>query len=448
MIKPTYSKELEEYIDITKNGKQHILKIEAEEKEKTGINNLKIAYNKVLGYYVQVSKGQSKKVPEYYIKRQSLTNSERYTLERLNELEVKILNANEKLIELQKKYYDELIEELLTHIEVIKSASKSIAEIDMYTSFAYTAKKNKYTKPNISTTKEIKILSGRHPVVERMIDEYTFVANDLCMNDKDSKLLIVTGPNMAGKSTYLRQNALIVIMAQMGCYVPAEEAHIGIVDKIFTRIGASDNLAKGESTFLVEMTEAANILNNMTSRSLIIMDEIGRGTSTYDGLSIAWSIIEYLTDKKIRNGKTLFATHYHELTSLSKEKGISNLQVLVREWEDEIVFLHKVEQGASSKSYGIQVARLAGIPLEIIERSKEILDELEEISSENQKKMLKPDRLKHPIIDEDGQLSLFQITTKMDPIRKKILKTDIDNLSHDKLEKWAKKLKQMAENQL
>jgi DNA mismatch repair protein MutS len=445
VVNPSYNEELAEHINIRKNGKQLILQMEEEEREKTSINNLKIAFNNVIGYYVQVSRGQVKNVPDYYYKRQSLKNSERYTFEKLSELEVKIKSAEEKMIALQKEIYEKLVSELQQWIGKLKDASQTIAEIDLFSNFAFTAIENKYTRPKVNTSKELKITGGRHPVVERMVEQYTFVANELIMNDKDSKLLIVTGPNMSGKSTYLRQNALIVIMAQMGSYVPTEEAQIGIIDSIFTRIGASDDLARGESTFLVEMIEAANILNNMTERSLIIMDEIGRGTSTYDGLSIAWSIVEYLTDKNIKNGKTLFATHYHELTVLAKEKGIRNLQVLVREWEDEIVFLHKVEDGSSSKSYGIQVARLAGVPQSVIDRAKELLADLEEQSTENQKRMLKPDRLKHPVLDDDGQLSLFQITMKMDPIRKEILKTDIDKLSPEKLLKWSKKLKKMAE---
>lgn len=446
VIKPSYNKELAEYIDITKNSKEHILKIEEEERNKTNINNLKVGYNKVVGYYIQVSKGQVKNVPNYFIKKQSLTNAERYTIERLSDLEIKIKSAEEKMIALQKEIYEKLVIELQKHIQEIKEASSSVAKIDLYSNFAYIGKQNKYTRPKVNNSKELKIIGGRHPVVEKVMKEYTFVANDLIMNDKDSKLLIVTGPNMAGKSTYLRQNALIVIMAQIGSYVPAEEVEIGIVDKIFTRIGASDNLVRGESTFLVEMTEAANILHNMTPRSLIIMDEIGRGTSTYDGLAIAWSIIEYLTDSKIKNGKTLFATHYHELTVLSEERGIKNVQVLVREWQDEIVFLHKVEEGASSKSYGIQVARLAGIPKSAIDRAKELLLELEETSVENKKKMLKPDRLKHPLIDEEGQLSLFEITMDLDPLRKLILKTDINKLSPENLKKWSHKIKKMVES--
>ncbi len=448
VIKPSYNKELAEYIDIRKNGKNRILQIETEEKQKTGVSTLKIAYNKVIGYYVQVSKGQAKNVPDYYHKRQSLTNSERYTLDRLSELESKIISAEEKLIALQRKIYDEVVQELQKHISEMKETSSAISEIDLYSNFSYTAVENKYSRPQVNNSKEIKIIGGRHPVVEKMVNRYTFVANDLVMNDKDSKLLIVTGPNMSGKSTYLRQNALIVIMAQMGSYVPAEEAIIGVIDKIFTRIGASDNLAKGESTFLVEMSETANILNNTTDRSLIIMDEIGRGTSTYDGLSIAWSIIEYLTDKDIKNGKTLFATHYHELTVLEKERGIKNLQVLVREWEDEIVFLHKVEEGLANKSYGIQVARLAGVPTSVIDRAKELLADLEEQSTENQKRMLKPDRLKHPLADDDGQLSLFQITPKMDPVRKLIEKTDVSKLSPENLRKWAAKVKKLSETDL
>ncbi len=446
VIKPDFNETLAEYIDVRKNGKRLILKMEEEEREKTGINNLKIAFNNVIGYYVQISKGQVKNVPDYYHKRQSLKNSERYTFEELSELEVKVKSAEEKLINLQKEIYEDLVSELQQEISKIKDASRTVAEIDLYSNFAFTAIENRYTRPEVNRSKDLKIMGGRHPVVERMVEQYTFVANDLTLNDKDSKLLIVTGPNMSGKSTYLRQNALIVIMAQMGSYVPAEETHIGIIDSIFTRIGASDDLARGESTFLVEMIEAANILNNMTERSLIIMDEIGRGTSTYDGLSIAWSIVEYLTDKEKINGKTLFATHYHELTALAKEKGIRNLQVVVREWEDEIVFLHKVEEGSSSKSYGIQVARLAGVPKEVIDRAKELLTDLEEQSTENQKRMLKPDRLKHPIIDEEGQMSLFQITMKMDPIRKEILKTDVDKLSQEKIIKLMKNLKKMAEN--
>ncbi len=446
VINPKHNKELADYLEIRKNGKKLILKLEEEERAKTGIPTLKISFNNVIGYFVQVTKIQSKSMPDYYHKRQSLKSGERYSFEKLSEMEIKIKSAQDKISQMQRTLYENLVKKLKTYISVIKDASSVVARIDLISSFAYTSFKNKYVKPNINSSKELKIVGGRHPVVEKMVDEYKFVSNDLTLNDKDSKLLIITGPNMSGKSTYLRQNALIVIMAQMGSYVPAEEAKIGIVDSIFTRIGASDNLAKGESTFLVEMSETANILNNMTDRSLIIMDEIGRGTSTYDGLSIAWSIIEYLTDKSISSGKTLFATHYHELTSLAQEKGIRNFQVVVREWEDDIVFLHKVEEGASSKSYGIQVARLAGVPKYVIDRAKELLSDLEEQSVENQKKMLKQERLEHPVVNETGQMSLFQISTKMDPIRREIIKTDISKLTPNKLLSWAKKLKKMSED--
>ncbi|MGC8765844.1 MAG: DNA mismatch repair protein MutS [Brevinematia bacterium] len=377
VIRSGFNKELDELRDLLNESKDYILKLQERERQKTGITSLKIKYNQIVGYFIEVSKVNIDKVPDYYIRKQSLVSAERFTIPELTEYELKITNASVKVSKLEEEIFLQLVDCCLKLIKEIQKISDVTGRIDFYSTLANVAHNNGYIKPVIDDGSEIHILNGRHPVVEKYIGRGSFVPNDTSIGSEDSRILIITGPNMAGKSTYLRQNALIVIMAQIGSFVPAESAKIGIVDKIFTRIGASDNLSGGQSTFLIEMQEASRILSKSTSKSLIIMDELGRGTSTFDGLSIAWAVIEYLHEHPERCGKTLFATHYHELTRLADRKGIKNYSIAVREYNDELVFLRKVIEGPSDKSYGIFVAKLAGIPEEIIERAKVILETLE-----------------------------------------------------------------------
>ena len=404
VIREEFSKELDELKEISKKGKNYILELQEKEIKKCGISKLRVKYNKVIGYFIEVPKTQEKNIPDYYMKKQDLVNVTRYTLAELEEYESKILSAKDRITNLEKEIFITLCEHINTCHEQIKITAEAAKKTDILSSFAFNAGKYGYSRPLVTSGCELSIKDGRHPVVEAFIKGEEFVPNDIDMDNSARKLLLITGPNMAGKSTYLRQNALIVIMSQIGSFIPAASAKIGIIDKIFTRIGASDFLVKGESTFLVEMTETAEILNNSTKRSLIIMDEIGRGTSTYDGLSIAWAIVEYLTSD-VNKGKTLFATHYHELTALAKERGIENYQVSVKEWDDKILFLHKVIEGAASKSYGIQVARLAGIPEDVTKRAFEILKELENSKDRLETGALLEDRLKDGF--SKNQLSLF-----------------------------------------
>lgn len=378
IIKSNFNNELKELKEASIKGKEWLSKLEEKEKEKTGIKFLKIGYNKVFGYYIEVSKSNLKYVPDYYIRKQTLANSERFITPELKEMENKILNAEEKMIQLEYSIFINIRNKIKKEIERIQKTSRDISKIDVLSSFAYVSYKNNYSRPKINDKGIIKIKNGRHPVVEKMLKDHLFVPNDTYLDNDDNRVCIITGPNMAGKSTYMRQIALITIMAQIGCFVPADEASIGIVDRIFTRIGASDNLSEGESTFMVEMNEVANIINNATKNSLLILDEVGRGTSTYDGLSIAWAVIEYIADKEKIGAKTLFATHYHELTSLEgKINGIKNYNILVKEQDDEIIFLRKIAPGCANRSYGIEVAKLAGINIKIIKRANEILAKIE-----------------------------------------------------------------------
>ncbi len=404
VIKQGYNQELDKYRSAEKKGKTWITELQKKEIKRTGINSLKIRYNRVFGYYMEVTKTNLHLVPDDYIRKQTLTNAERYTYPVLQEYEELILTSAEKIAVLEEQLYKDILEKLRENSGELKETGKITAELDFYSSLAECAYINNYAKPKITNNGVINVKNSRHPVIEQTVKDEPFIPNDILLNNEENRILIITGPNMAGKSTYLRQVALLTLMAQMGSYVPAEQAEIGIVDKIFTRIGASDNLARGLSTFLVEMNETANILNNATEKSLIIMDEIGRGTSTYDGLSIAWAIIEYIYNKAAIGAKTLFATHYHELTQLGEKKGIKNYNIIVREWNDEIIFLRKVVPGSADRSYGIQVAQLAGIPKEVIERAKVILMDLE------------VDNVKDVIISQSAlkdeksdQMSLFQI---------------------------------------
>jgi len=413
VIKDGYSEDVDYLRNIQKNSQAMLLKIENEEKEKTGISTLKVRYNKVFGYYIEISKGQVGKVPSYYERRQTLVNAERFITPELKELEEKILTAEEKLKELEYEIFCDIRGMVSNQSDRIRYMAQMIAEIDLFLSSAYCAIKYKYVKPEIGDFDEIKIIDGRHPVIERRVKD-GFVPNDLFMDGDKNRLMIITGPNMSGKSTYLRTMAVITLMAHVGLFVPAKEARIGLVDRIFTRVGASDNLARGESTFMVEMIETANILKNATSRSLIILDEIGRGTSTFDGLSIAWSVAEYIAEKV--KAKTLFATHYHELTELeSMASGVRNYTALVKEWKNEIIFMRKISEGVADRSYGIYVAKLAGLPDPIIKRAEEVLAILEkhEISIDGafmiakkkrsfERTVIQPMLLfeEHPIIDE------------------------------------------------
>lgn len=369
---------LDEIRDASVNGKQWIARLQETERQRTGISSLKVGFNKVFGYYIEVSKANMASVPEEYIRKQTLVNGERFITPALKEMEAKVLGAQEKLGVLEYQIFSSLRKEVASHCERIQRAASAISTIDVFVSLARVAAEYSYCRPQLSPDTSIVIREGRHPVVEQMCSSEQFVPNDAELTEGDSQILLITGPNMAGKSTYLRQNALIAIMAQMGSFVPAAEARIGLVDKFFTRVGASDRLARGQSTFLVEMIEVANILNNATDRSLVLLDEVGRGTSTFDGISIAWAVAEFLHESENRKARTLFATHYHELAEMSLLYGrIKNLHVKVKEWNDQIIFLRKIDEGSCDHSYGIQVARLAGVPRNVITRAREILTNLE-----------------------------------------------------------------------
>ena len=377
IIREGYHEEVDRLRMAKQNGKEWLAKLEEDERERTGIKNLRIRYNKVFGYYIEVTNAYKDKVPKDYIRKQTLTNAERYFVPKLKELEDTILGAEDRLRTLEYELFSEVRAEVAANVKRIKKSAGAIAQIDMLASLSEAAARNHYTCPEVNLSGRIKIKDGRHPVIEAMRKDELFVPNDTVLDTDEQRIAIITGPNMAGKSTYMRQSALIVLMAQIGSFVPAEEAQIGIVDRIFTRVGASDDLASGQSTFMVEMTEVASILRNATSKSLLILDEIGRGTSTFDGLSIAWAVIEYISDQKRLGARTLFATHYHELTELEgKIPGVKNYCIAVREQGDDIVFLRKIIRGGADQSYGIQVAHLAGLPDPIIRRAKEIVSTL------------------------------------------------------------------------
>ncbi len=409
VIKDGYNEELDELRKISFSGKDWIAQLQAKERENTGIPSLKVNYNKVFGYYIEVTRPHLPKVPNHYIRKQTLVNAERFITQELKEYEEKILGAEEKIYALEYELFDELRYKILLFTQVLQKNARTLAQIDCLSCFAHIAIENQYTRPEINESNVIQIKQGRHPVVEKLLPAgEQFVSNDCKLDNDLEQILVITGPNMAGKSTYLRQVGLLVIMSQMGCFVPAQIASIGVVDRVFTRVGASDNLAAGESTFLREMNETANILNNATSKSLIILDEIGRGTSTFDGLSIAWAVTEYLHNTTQVAAKTIFATHYHELTELELVlPRVKNYNVAVKEWGDHIVFLRKIIPGGCDHSYGIQVAKLAGLPVQVIERAKEILRNLEsETLDENQTPRLAGHRQdKAP--EDQSQLSLF-----------------------------------------
>ncbi|WP_026891301.1 DNA mismatch repair protein MutS [Lacrimispora aerotolerans] len=377
IIKEGFHEETDKYRHAKTEGKTWLAELEAKEKEKTGIKNLKVKYNKVFGYYFEVTNSFKDLVPNYFIRKQTLANAERYTTDELKELEDVIMGAEDKLYSLEYQLFTEVRDSIADQVLRIQKTARAVAGIDVITSLSSVATRNNYVKPSINDKGLIDIKNGRHPVVEKMMRDDLFVSNDTYLDNSKNRLSIITGPNMAGKSTYMRQTALIVLMAQIGSFVPAEEANIGICDRIFTRVGASDDLASGQSTFMVEMTEVANILRNATKNSLIVLDEIGRGTSTFDGLSIAWAVVEHISNSKVLGAKTLFATHYHELTELEGTiSGVNNYCIAVKEQGDDIVFLRKIIKGGADKSYGIQVAKLAGVPDTVISRAKELLSEL------------------------------------------------------------------------
>ena len=377
IIKDGYNEEVDRLRKAKSEGKNWLADLETKEREKTGIKNLRIRYNKVFGYYLEVTNSFKDLVPDYYTRKQTLANAERYIIPELKELEDTILGAEDKLCALEYELYCEVRNTIAAELTRIQRTAKAVAKLDVIASLALVAERNNYVRPKINEKGVIDIRDGRHPVVEKMIPNDMFIANDTYLDDKKQRISIITGPNMAGKSTYMRQAALIVLMAQLGSFVPASSANIGLVDRIFTRVGASDDLASGQSTFMVEMNEVANILRNATSKSLLILDEIGRGTSTFDGLSIAWAVVEYISNSKLLGAKTLFATHYHELTELEgKISNVKNYCIAVKEKGDDIVFLRKIVKGGADKSYGIQVAKLAGVPDPVINRAKEIVEEL------------------------------------------------------------------------
>jgi DNA mismatch repair protein MutS len=435
-IKDGYDENVDNFRKAKTEGKTWLAKLEEEDRQRTGIKNLKVKYNKVFGYYFEVTNSYANLVPEDYIRKQTLTGSERYTTPKLKELEDTILNAEDKLNALEYDIFCDVRDTIAGEIERIQKSAKALAKLDVYTSLAYVSEHNKYVRPKLNEKGVIDIKDGRHPVVEKMTASDMFIPNDTYLDNGKNQISVITGPNMAGKSTYMRQSALIVLMAQIGCFVPASSANIGICDRIFTRVGASDDLSSGQSTFMVEMNEVANILRNATSDSLLILDEIGRGTSTFDGLAIAWAVIEHISNRKLLGAKTLFATHYHELTELEgKIDNVNNYCIAVKEQGEDIVFLRKIIKGGADKSYGIQVARLAGVPDMVTDRAKEIVNELSDnditekiqsisvnVKSETGKKVSKPDEV------DMGQMSLFD-TVKDEDVLKELKEIDIGTLT-------------------
>jgi DNA mismatch repair protein MutS len=437
IIKDGFDADIDHFREAGTNGKQWLAQMEEEEKEKTGIKNLRIKYSNVFGYSFEVTNSFKDKVPDYFIRKQTLTNCERYTTPQLKELEDTILNAQDKLNNLEYEMFCKIRDSIALEIDRIQTTAKAIALLDVYASLAYVAERNHYIKPDLNEKGQINIKNGRHPVVERMLDTSDmFIANDTYLDNKKHCINIITGPNMAGKSTYMRQTALIVLMCQIGSFVPADKADMCVVDRIFTRVGASDDLGSGQSTFMVEMNEVANILRNATPDSLLILDEIGRGTSTYDGLAIAWAVTEHISNRKILGAKTLFATHYHELTELEgKMDNVNNYCIAVKENGDDIVFLRKIIKGGADKSYGIQVAKLAGVPDMVIDRAKEIVSELTDnditdkvqaIAKEN--KSDRKVKVKHYDDVDTNQMSLFDTVTDEEVLRR-LQEIDITTLT-------------------
>jgi len=444
VIKEGYDSELDELISVSTDGKKWIASLEAKERKRTGINTLKVGFNNVFGYYIEVTKANTGLVPDDYIRKQTLVNAERYINQELKGYEYTVLHAEDKRKDREYSLFVEIRERLGKEIKKIQKTASLLADLDALVSLAEVAERYNYCCPKIDEEDRIEIKESRHPVVERMGLHDGFVPNDILLDCNNNRFLIITGPNMAGKSTYIRQVALVVLMSQMGSFVPASEARIGIVDRIFTRVGAADSLARGQSTFMVEMNEVANILNNATSKSLILLDEVGRGTSTFDGLSIAWAVAEHIHDHKILGARTLFATHYHELTDMAHaNEGVKNYSIAVKEWGDRIIFLRNIVKGGTNRSYGIQVARLAGVPEGVIVRAKEILEnlekgELDEVGMPKIARGKKPD-----IREKTGQLNLFW--DDEDHIINELKKIDVSNMTPleamNRINQWQMKLK-------
>lgn len=435
IIKDGFHENVDHLRQAKTQGKTWLAELENEDRERTGIKNLKVKFNKVFGYYFEVTNSYKELVPQDYIRKQTLANAERYTTPKLKELEDTILNAEDKLYSLEYELYCSVRDEIGHAVERIQKTAKAVARLDVFTSLAYVAERNNYVRPSLNDKGVIHIKDGRHPVVEKMISNDMFISNDTFLDGDKHLISVITGPNMAGKSTYMRQSALIVLMTQIGSFVPAKSADIGIVDRIFTRVGASDDLASGQSTFMVEMNEVANILRNATSNSLLILDEIGRGTSTFDGLSIAWAVVEHISNKRLLGAKTLFATHYHELTELEgKMHNVNNYCIAVKEKGDDIVFLRKIVKGGADKSYGIQVAKLAGVPDMVIDRAKEIAAQINDNDITEKVQMIsvdtRTDKKKAKSYDQVDleQMSLFD-TVKDEDVIQELLGIDISNLT-------------------
>ncbi|MDX5479875.1 MAG: DNA mismatch repair protein MutS, partial [Cyclobacteriaceae bacterium] len=426
IIKDGVDAELDEYRGLANSGKDYLVALQQRETQRTGISSLKVAFNKVFGYYLEVTNAHKDKVPEEWIRKQTLVNAERYITPELKEYEEKILNAEERMIGIEQKYFLALVQDASEYVIHIQQNARILATVDCLLSFAGVAKANHYCKPKISDTDSLEIKDGRHPVIEKQLPVGEgYVPNDIYLDNDNQQIIIITGPNMAGKSALLRQTALIVLMAQMGSFVPASYARIGIIDKVFTRVGASDNLSKGESTFMVEMTETASILNNLSDRSLVLMDEIGRGTSTYDGISIAWSIVEFLHNHPKFRAKTLFATHYHELNQLADDfPKIKNFNVSVKEVGNKVIFMRKLKEGGSEHSFGIHVAQMAGMPNPIVLRASEIMRHLEKDKEMNASKESLKEMPKN-----NYQLSLFDLDPKFKETQEMIAKIDINTIS-------------------
>ncbi|MBN7814410.1 DNA mismatch repair protein MutS [Algoriphagus pacificus] len=426
IIKDGVDEELDEYRNLANTGKDFLVQLQQREVQKTGISSLKIAYNKVFGYYLEVTHAHKDKVPQEWIRKQTLVNAERYITPELKDYEEKILHAEERLVGIEQKYFLELVQEAAKYVTQIQQNARIIGTLDVLLSFAQIALSNLYTRPKISETETLEFKDGRHPVIEKQLPPgENYVPNDIYLDHDSQQIIIITGPNMAGKSALLRQTALIVLMAQMGSFVPASFARVGIIDKVFTRVGASDNLSKGESTFMVEMTETASILNNLSDRSLVLMDEIGRGTSTYDGISIAWSIVEYLHNHAQYKAKTLFATHYHELNQLTEDfPKIKNFNVSVKEVGNKVIFMRKLKAGGSEHSFGIHVAQMAGMPNPVVLRAAEIMGHLEKDKALKEKK----ENLKS-IPKNNYQLSLFELDPKFQEAKELINQIDINAIS-------------------
>ena len=433
IIREGYHEDVDKFRRSRTDGKKWLTELEAREKERTGIKSLKIKYNRVFGYSLEVTNSFKELVPENYIRKQTLTNAERYITQELKDLEDLILGAEDKLYALEYELFCEVRDKVGAEVVRIQKTAKAVAALDVFASLALVAQRNNYVRPKINESGVLDIKNGRHPVVEQMIEHDMFIANDTYLDNQKKRVSIITGPNMAGKSTYMRQTALIVLMAQIGSFVPADKANIGIVDRIFTRVGASDDLASGQSTFMVEMTEVANILRNATAKSLLILDEIGRGTSTFDGLAIAWAVIEHISDTKLCGAKTLFATHYHELTELEgKISGVNNYCIAVKEKGDDIVFLRKIVKGGADKSYGIQVAKLAGVPDSVIRRAKELVEELSDADiTAAVKDLTSASKKKQKIVYDQvdmAQMSLFD-TVQDNDIVEEIRNLDMSHLT-------------------